>query len=121
MRTTVNLPLLRFVTRTTVSNGSVRCAAVILFHVVDFRRSKRGAVEGNSVPGGIAPLRYTQTSRDFAAAALRFGAGAVAEVVAGALPRLPSALSEASAGEGCDGAERLAAAWREAQPERKQT
>ena len=30
MRTTVDFPLLRFVTRTTVSNGSVRCAAVNL-------------------------------------------------------------------------------------------
>jgi hypothetical protein len=51
----------------------------------------------------------------------RLGDGAVALVAARALLGLLSVLSEASAGRGGDGAGRLAAVWREAQPEKKQT
>src|SRR6266478_5776511 len=74
------------------------------------RRPWKGTPYQEALPSSV----YADIA-GFGAAALRFGADA------GALPRLPSALSDVSAGCGCDGAGRLALVWREAQPERKQT
>src|SRR6202035_5314499 len=105
MRTVVDFPLVRFVTRTTVLKGSVRCAAVSLFmsyiSPLDAWRPWNGAPYHEAFPSSK-------------------GTPSCGVGITDGVPGSRLADSAGGSGPGCtDGAGwRLAAGWRPAQPVR---
>src|SRR5689334_11604123 len=117
MRTVVLFPLFTFVTRTIVSNGSVRCAAVSLYisyiSPLEARRPLNGSPYHDAFPSSVYPARAGATI-----GRSRFGApaGRPAGVSGTSVERFADSSAPGGVAVGCVGG-RLAIGLRPAHPD----